>query len=135
MIRLLLLFTVVPAVELFLLIEIGRRIGTLPTLALIVFTGALGATLARLQGAAVLRNMRTELQRGSLPASSLLDGVLILIAAALLVTPGILTDACGFLLLIPLTRRGVRALLRRWLQRAIREGRAGVVISFNQDRS
>lgn len=134
MIRLLLLFTVLPAIELFLLIEVGRRIGTLPTLALIVFTGALGATLARLQGAAVLRNMRTELQRGSLPASSLLDGVIILVAAALLVTPGILTDACGFLLLIPLTRQGVRALLRRWLQRAIREGRAGVVISFNPDR-
>lgn len=133
MIRLLLLFTVVPALELALLIEVGRRIGTLPTLALIVFTGLLGATLARLQGVAVLRRMSTEMQQGRLPASSIIDGVIILVAAALLVTPGILTDACGFLLLVPLTRRGIRALLRRWIERAVREGRANVVISFAAD--
>lgn len=130
MLRLLLLFTIVPAIELALLIEIGRRIGTLPTLGLIVLTGLLGATLARYQGIAVLRRMQEEVAEGRLPAASLIDGAIILIAAALLVTPGILTDAVGFALLIPLTRAGIRRLLGRWIERAMREGRANVIISF-----
>lgn len=130
MLRLLLLFTVVPAIELALLIEIGSRIGTLPTIALIVLTGVVGAALARWQGITVLRQMQLETAEGRLPAASLIDGVIILIAAALLVTPGILTDAVGFLLLIPLTRAGIRRLMRRWLERALREGRANVMISF-----
>jgi len=134
MLRLLLLFTLVPAIELALLIEVGRRIGTLPTLGLILLTGFVGATLARYQGIAVLRRMQLELAEGRLPAASLLDGVIILIAAALLVTPGILTDAAGFALLVPLTRAGIRRLMRRWLERALREGRANVVISFGPPR-
>jgi UPF0716 protein FxsA len=134
MLRLLLLFTLVPAIELALLIEVGRRIGTLPTLGLILLTGVVGATLARYQGIAVLRRMQAELAEGRLPAASLLDGVIILIAAALLVTPGILTDAVGFALLVPLTRAGIRRLMRRWLERALREGRANVVISFGPPR-
>jgi UPF0716 protein FxsA len=134
MLRLLLLFTLVPAIELALLIEVGRRIGTLPTLALILLTGVVGATLARYQGVAVLRRMQEELGDGRLPAGSLLDGVIILIAAALLVTPGILTDAVGFALLIPMTRVGIRELMRRWFERALREGRANVVISFGPPR-
>ena len=91
--RLLLLFIVVPAVELALLIEIGQRVGTLATLALIVASGVLGAALARTQGLQVLANVRTRINAGELPADSLLDGLLILIASALLVTPGVLTDA------------------------------------------
>lgn len=134
MLRLLLLFTLVPAVELALLIEIGRRIGTLPTLALIVATGVLGAALARHQGIGVLRRIQAELDEGRLPAGALIDGVIILIAAALLVTPGILTDAVGFLCLVPVTRKGIRAFLRRWLERAVREGRTGVVISLGPPR-
>ena len=134
MLRLLLLFTLLPAIELALLIEVGRRIGTLPTLGLILLTGVIGATLARYQGIAVLRRMQEELADGRLPAGSLLDGVIILIAAALLVTPGILTDAVGFALLIPMTRVGIRELMRRWFERALREGRANVVISFGPPR-
>lgn len=130
MLRLLLLFTLVPAIELGLLIEIGSRIGTLPTLGLIVVTGIVGAALARYQGLWVLQRTQLELAEGRLPAGALIDGVLILIAAALLVTPGIVTDAVGFALLIPLTRAGIRRLLSRWLERAVREGRANVVISF-----
>jgi UPF0716 protein FxsA len=134
MLRLLLLFTLVPAIELALLIEVGRRIGTLPTLGLILLTGVVGATLARYQGIAVLRRIQEELGDGRLPAGALLDGVIILIAAALLVTPGILTDAVGFALLIPTTRVGIRELMRRWFERALREGRANVVISFGPPR-
>jgi UPF0716 protein FxsA len=126
--RLLLLFIVLPAVELALLIEIGRRIGTLETLALIVVTGAVGAAMARNQGLRVLSQVREEVAAGTMPASSLVDGVLILIAAALLVTPGILTDAFGFLCLVPGFRTLVKREVVRRFERAVQEGRVHVNI-------
>ena len=91
--RLLLAFILIPVVELFLLIEIGRRIGTLPTLVLIVATGVLGAWLVRLQGLSVLRKVQAEMAVGRMPAGAMVDGIIILIAGAVLMTPGVLTDA------------------------------------------
>jgi UPF0716 protein FxsA len=111
--RLLLLFVLVPVMEMLLLIEIGRHIGTLPTLGLIVLTGVVGASLARWQGLAVLRQVQAETSAGQIPAGPLIDGMLILIAGAVLMTPGILTDIFGFLCLIP----GVRSLFKRELRR------------------
>lgn len=130
--RLLLLFVVLPAVELALLIELGSRFGTLHTLALIVVTGIVGASLARGQGLGVLRKIQADVERGELPAHSLVDGVMILVAAALLVTPGILTDAFGFLCLVPAFRRGVRGLLWKRLERAVRENRVHLNVDFQQ---
>ncbi len=106
--RLFLLFTLVPLVELFLLIEIGRLIGPLPTVALVVTTGALGAWLARSQGLATLRRVQSEWSAGRMPAEALLEGLLILIAGAVLLTPGLLTDLFGFFLLVPAGRRWAR---------------------------
>lgn len=124
--RLLLLFIALPALELVLLIEIGRRIGTLETLAVIVVTGIVGAAMARSQGLRVLSRVREQLAAGEMPADSLLDGLLILIASALLVTPGVLTDAFGFLCLAP----GFRSLLKREVvrrfERAVAHGRVEV---------
>ena len=120
--KLLLLFIVVPAVELILLIEIGQLVGTLPTIALIISTGVLGAFLARRQGVRVLARMRTELQAGQLPANSIFDGVIILVAGAFLMTPGILTDTVGFLCLIPASRRLIKRLVWSRLERRIRDG-------------
>lgn len=120
--RLLLLFVLLPAVELALLIEVGSRIGTFATLGLIVMTGTVGAALARRQGLGVLRRLREETEAGRLPATALVDGVLILVAAALLVTPGILTDGVGFLCLVPAFRRWLRRATLRRLERAVREG-------------
>ncbi len=127
--RLLVLFIVVPAVELALLIEIGRRVGTLATLGLIVVTGILGAALARHQGLGVLRRVQAELAAGRVPAGSLLDGVFILFAGALLMTPGILTDAVGFLCLIPFTRQAIRRFLWVRLVEAVRSGKVRVSVS------
>jgi UPF0716 protein FxsA len=128
--RLLLLFIVVPAVELGLLIEIGSRIGTVATLGIIVVTGVVGAALARRQGIGVLRRVQAELAEGRVPAGSLADGVIILVAGALLMTPGVLTDVLGFLCLVP----GARTLLKReiWrrFERAVREGRVQVTTPF-----
>jgi UPF0716 protein FxsA len=129
--RLLLLFIGLPALELALLIEIGARIGTLATIALIVGTGAIGASLARMQGLGLLREIRREVDRGRLPAQALLDGVIILLASALLITPGVLTDAAGFLCLVPAVRRLVRATVWRRFADAVQEGR--VVMTVHMD--
>ena len=131
--RLLLLFVLVPAVELALLIEIGTRIGTLATLGLIVGTGVLGAALARQQGLAVLRRVQEELAANRLPTGPLVDGLIILIAGALLMTPGILTDAVGFLCLVPGSRTLIKRQLWRRFERAVREGRVDVQIDLPDD--
>jgi UPF0716 protein FxsA len=109
--RLLLLFTVVPLVELFILVKLGSVVGVLPTVALVICTGVLGAWLARQQGLGVLKRLTTDLDQGRLPAEALIDGLLILIAGAVLLTPGLITDGLGFFLLIPQGRAAVRKLV------------------------
>lgn len=118
MIRLLLLFTVLPALELLLLLQVGAWLGPLQTFALIVLTGVVGAWLARREGAAVLQQLAADVQRGVPPAGRLVEGALVFAGGLLLVTPGIVTDITGFLFVIPFTRRLfapalVRALLAR----------------------
>ncbi len=126
---LLLLFILVPAIELALLLEVGSRLGTLPTLGLIAATGVVGASLARRQGLAVLGRAQDQMARGELPAGSLADGVMILVAGALLITPGILTDAFGFLLLVPVFREVVRSVAMNRLRKAIDENRVHVDVA------
>jgi UPF0716 protein FxsA len=103
-IRLLLIFTIVPIVELALLIEIGSYIGILPTVFLVAITGIVGVTLARNQGLIVVTKIRNKLSRGEIPTSDLIEGLLILVGGVTLLTPGVLTDITGFLLIIPFTR-------------------------------
>ena len=131
--RLLLLFIALPAIELALLIEIGQRIGTLETLGLIVVTGIVGASMARSQGLRVIANVQKQLGRGEMPADSLVDGLMILIASALLVTPGILTDAFGFLCLVPAFRSRVKREVIRRFERAVEDNRIQVeALHFGQ---
>jgi UPF0716 protein FxsA len=106
--RLLLLFTVVPLLELFLLVKLGTVIGIGATVLIVICTGVLGAWLARWQGLGVLRRLTEDVNEGQLPADALIDGLLILIAGAVLLTPGLITDALGFLLLVPQGRAVVR---------------------------
>ena len=129
--RLLLLFIAIPVVELFLLIEIGRRVGTLTTVGIIIATGVVGASLARQQGMNTLARLRADLAAGRLPADPIVDGVLILVAAAVLITPGLLTDLAGFLCLVPAFRRLVKRSLKRAFERAVREGTVGVGAAFD----
>jgi len=123
---LLFLFVVVPIVELVLLIEIGQRVGTLATIGLIMGTGVVGASLARQQGLSTLARLREDLDEGRLPAEAIVDGVLILIAGAVLVTPGVLTDLFGFLCLVPTCRRLLTRALKRRFERAMRDGTVNV---------
>ncbi len=131
--RLLLVFICVPAIELALLIEIGARIGTAATLALIVLTGVLGAHLARRQGLRVISDVQAGVARGELPTGQLMDGLMIVVASALLVTPGILTDVVGFLCLTPWFRDRIKSEVLRRIERAVAEQRLHV--SFHSMRS
>ena len=116
------LFTLVPLLELYLLIRLGAYVGAVDTIAIVIGTGVAGGLLAKSQGLAVLDRMRAELNQGRLPAESLFDGLLILIAGAMLVTPGLLTDGLGLLLLIPWSRQGIKSWLKRKMQEKISEG-------------
>ncbi|MFC1728817.1 FxsA family protein [candidate division KSB1 bacterium] len=111
--RLLLLFIVVPLIELIILIDIGRLLGTGPAILIIVATGILGAYLARREGFKTLMAIREKLHAGQIPADELIDGLIILIAGALLITPGVLTDLSGFLLLFYPTRNRFRTWLKK----------------------
>ena len=114
--RLVLLFTLVPLVELFLLIKIGTMIGALPTVLIVVGTGVLGAYLARQQGFQVWSRIQREMELGMFPAEDMLDGLLIFGAGVVLLTPGVITDVIGILILIPFTRLYIREWIKRRLQ-------------------
>lgn len=122
-----LLFTAVPLLDLWLLIRIGDAVGVGPALALVIVTGVLGAALARAEGTRVLGAWRRALEAGRMPEEGILSGVLVLAGGLLLVTPGVITDAAGFLLLIPPTRRLATRALRRWLDRKVASGSVRVV--------
>lgn len=111
LLRLSALFVFVPLAELALLVWLGRRVGLLPTVALVIVTGVLGASLARLQGLASWRRFQQALAEGRPPHRELLEGLLVLLAGAVLLTPGLLTDLTGFALLVPPLRRAVAARL------------------------
>jgi len=121
MIKLLILFLLLPAVELIVLIEIGREFGILFTLVLILTTGVLGAYLAASQGLLVLRQIQKEMSEGRLPAVTLLDGAIVLLAGLVLLTPGIVTDAIGFFCLIPTCRQIIRKFLFNRLYKAFKK--------------
>ncbi len=111
-----LLFIAVPLVELALLFQMARWTSPLFTFGLVIATGAIGATLARWQGFHTLRRIQQELSSGRMPSHALSDGLMILVAGALLLTPGVLTDLFGFSLLVP----ACRDVYRGWLGRYFR---------------
>lgn len=125
--RLFVLFVLVPVIELALLIQIGRAVGLLPTVGLVLLTGALGAWLARVEGVRVFFSFQNELQTGRLPGQAVFDGLCVLVGGALLLTPGVLTDLVGFALLLPPTRRWIQGRMRRSLERRMRDGSVRVV--------
>ena len=133
--RLLLLFTAVPLIELALLVEIGRVVGLPATIALVLTTGVLGAWLARSQGLRTLARFQQELAAGRMPTDALLDGLMILVAGAVLLTPGLLTDLFGFALLTPALRRAVRQAVARKLRQRFAPGSPQVIVIEPDDGS
>lgn len=110
-IRLLILFTVVPLIELWLLFEISNVTSPTFTVGVVLATGFAGAALARRQGWQTWGQIQQQLASGQVPTSALLDGLMILIAGAVLITPGVITDVAGFLLLIPPVRNVVKKIV------------------------
>ena len=105
-----LLFIVVPLIEIFALVKIGSVIGSLWTIAAVIGTAIAGAVLVRHQGAAAVQRLSGALARGELPALTILEGFLLLVSGILLLTPGFFTDLIGFLFLIP----GLRVAIVKW---------------------
>ncbi len=118
-VRLLVLFILVPAVEMFLLGRLSSSIGLSGVLLVILVTGVVGALAARWQGLKAIRRVRDEVQRGKVPAQSLLEGVAVLLGCALLVTPGVITDAVGLLLFVPPVRRFIAAWVKKRIKKHI----------------
>lgn len=113
-----LLFLTVPLVEIYFLIQVGQEIGAFSTVLLCILTAALGAILLRIQGILTLLRAREKLQRGEIPADNLLEGLILLIAGVMLLTPGFVTDVIGFLCLVPSLRSRMAL---NMLHRAFRE--------------
>lgn len=111
---LILLFLAIPLIEIYFLIQVGEVIGALPTVLMVVFTAVVGAMLLRIQGISTLQRVQRATARGEIPALEMLEGVMLLIGGALLLTPGFFTDAIGFLCLLPPLRRGI---IRTWIGR------------------
>ncbi len=120
LLRLFLAFTIIPTVELYILIRTGGVIGASNTIALILLTGILGAYLAQMQGARTMQQIRSNLAAGRMPADAMIDALLIFTAGIVLITPGFITDALGFLILIPFTRQRFRIFLKERFDHWIR---------------
>jgi UPF0716 protein FxsA len=131
--RLFLAFTIVPVLEMYLLIRVGTEIGALSTIALVVTTALLGASLTRLEGWRTLRRIESAMAQGRMPAEEMVDAVLIFAAGLLLITPGFLTDALGFGLLVPPTRRVIKRWLRRRFDHMVNRGDVRIVVGRIDD--
>ena len=116
---LLLLFLVLPIAELYVIIKVGGAIGIVPTLALLIVDGFVGAALARSQGRAAWERFNRALAEGRIPARETYDGAMIILGGALLLTPGFITDIFGFFFVLPFTRPLARKVLAAFLSRRI----------------
>ena len=110
--RLLILFILVPLIELYILIKIGAHLGAFQTVALVVFTALFGIVITRVEGLMKLQQIKQSFSQGIVPAEEMVDGVLIVVAGILLIIPGVLTDLFALALLIPYTR----TIFKRWLR-------------------
>jgi len=113
MLVLIVLFVLVPLAELYVIVQVGQVIGVVETIVLLLLVSILGAWLAKREGLGVFRRARQQLDAGRVPAAEIIDGILVLLAGALMLVPGFLTDIVAIFLLIPPVRAGARALLRR----------------------
>jgi len=118
--RLLFLFTVLPLIELALLVWIGTKTSAAVSIAIVVVAGVAGALLARSQGWQTATRLRADLAAGRMPADALLDGILIFAAAVLLIAPGVLSDLMAIVLLIPATRKLVKRYVGARLRARVR---------------
>ena len=120
--RLFLLFTLIPVLELWILIKLGSAMGGLAALALVIGTGIAGASLAKIQGLQTLQKIRECMHQGVTPADELVDALMILVAGIVLITPGLLTDIAGILLLVPTTRNQIKKRAKETFNQKVANG-------------
>jgi len=113
LLKLFLCFTLIPVFELYLLIKIGTVIGGFNTILLVIVTGFLGAWIARMEGMNTMMKLKRNINQGLMPAEELIDAVIIFAAGVVLITPGLITDVFGLLLLWPVTRNKFKRMLRK----------------------
>ena len=117
--KLFLLLVIIPIVELAILIKVGSIIGTLNTIIVVILTAVIGAYMVRLEGLGVLSRIQQNMVQGVFPAEELINGVMILIAGALLLTPGFFTDIIGFLMVFPVSRNVIKRFVKRYIEKRI----------------
>ncbi|MCT4563236.1 MAG: FxsA family protein [Maledivibacter sp.] len=120
--RLILLFTITPIVELFLLLELSKITSIWTTIGIVLVTGVIGASLAKSQGRLIITKIRMELNEGRMPGDQLINGLCVLVGGALLLTPGIVTDILGFSLVIPVTREIFKGFVKKILSKRLQDG-------------
>ncbi len=128
LLKLFLAFTLVPVIELYLLIKVGAVIGSFNTVLIVIITGFAGASLARMQGLQTMTRVQSSLQQGIMPAEDLIDALIIFVAGIVLLTPGFITDAAGLFLLFPASRYH----FKRWLRRKLDQWVKNQNVQFNR---
>ena len=118
-IKLFLLFTIIPVIELTLLIKVGSFIGALNTVIIVILTALIGAYMVKLEGIGVMSRIRRSMEEGVFPAEELIDGMMILVAGTLLLTPGFFTDLIGFLIVFPVSRAFIKKIAKRYIRKKI----------------
>ncbi|MDZ5605812.1 FxsA family protein [Bacillus pseudomycoides] len=121
------LFILIPAIEITVLIGSSHLIGLWSTFAIIVFTGVLGAYLAKKQGFKVLREIQSRLNNGEMPADAVLDGIFVFVGGVLLILPGYVTDVIGFVFIFPMTRKLFKPFIMKWLEWKLRRNTTVIV--------
>jgi UPF0716 protein FxsA len=124
--KLFLLFTLIPVIELALLIKVGSYIGTFNTIAIVILTAVVGAYMVKMEGLGVMYRIQQNMHEGIFPAEELINGMMILLAGALLLTPGFFTDAIGFLMVFPLSRNYIKRIARRYIEKKMSTGEINI---------
>lgn len=127
LLKLFLAFTLIPVLEIYLLIKIGHYLGAFDTVVVVIVTALLGASLARHEGIRTMVRVRESVNRGELPAEEMLDAVLIFIAGMVLLTPGFITDLAGIVILIPNARSWLKRRMRSKFEQWISENRTHII--------
>ncbi len=129
--RVLVLLLLIPLLDALLLVYVASLIGAVPTVALVVLTALIGLLLVRAEGRHTLRRLQEQIAIGEVPTDPLLDGGLLIAAGAFLLTPGLVTDAIGFLLVLPPSRYLIRTLMKRWVVVPVLDDRTGGFVTGN----
>lgn len=114
--KLFLLFTIIPIIELTLLIKVGSYIGAINTILVVILTAAIGAYMVKMEGIGIMYRIQKNMQEGIFPGDELISGMMILVAGALLLTPGFFTDVIGFVMLVPVSREFIKKIAKRYIK-------------------